>query len=112
MESLLQRVIALPADAALNVNTASPEVLAAVIPGLPQTDAAALAERARRAPFPNVEAFTQALPAGIDASTVALAVASQYFRVVSYAQAGMAMAVREALVDSEGAQAPLPGGGR
>jgi general secretion pathway protein K len=74
-------VIALPQASAINVNTASAHVLAALVPNLPLSAAAALVEQRRRQPFSSPEAFLQALPAQAGRPQAAFAVTSRYFLV-------------------------------
>jgi general secretion pathway protein K len=94
-------VTALPRFTTLNVNTASPEVLAAVLHGLQLDDARALTVSRSRAYFRNVAEFLARLPPGAAADGGDLGIASQYFlasvRVtIGDAQArGSALLVRE-----------------
>jgi general secretion pathway protein K len=57
-------VTVLPANSAINVNTASPVVLAALVQGLDTPAAERIAERRRDKPFQNVGDFTLLLPRG------------------------------------------------
>lgn len=74
-------VTALPTATPVNVNTASPEVLMALVPGLSSDAAYALVAKRERAYFRNVEDFRQALPGGIAPPVTGVSVASQYFLV-------------------------------
>ena len=72
-------ITALPSATALNVNTASPEVLAAVVSGLDLDDARALTARRERAYFRNLPEFLAQLPQGAVAQGGDVTIASQYF---------------------------------
>jgi general secretion pathway protein K len=72
-------ITALPRPTALNVNTASPEVLAAVVSGLALEDARALVALRERAHFRNLTEFLAQLPAGAVAQGNDVSTASQYF---------------------------------
>lgn len=74
-------VTALPTATPINVNTASAELLTALVPGLSSDAAYAIVARRERAYFRNVEDFRQALPAGVAPPVTGIAVASQYFLV-------------------------------
>jgi len=77
-------VTALPADTPVNVNTASPTVLRALLPGLGADDVARIVEQRARRPFASRDEFVRALPpraassaAQIDAQ---IDVRSRFFR--------------------------------
>ena len=72
-------VSALPANTALNVNTASPEVLAAVIDGLNLDAARQLVAQRQQAYFRDYPDFSNRLPRGIQTATTDLIVSSNYF---------------------------------
>lgn len=73
-------VCALPPGTTLNVNTASPEVLASVAPGLSLADGRALAERALQDPYDTVAEFQQEERlAGRSVDPARLSVSTQYF---------------------------------
>ncbi|MBY6069028.1 type II secretion system minor pseudopilin GspK [Leisingera aquaemixtae] len=57
---LLPFIAALPGDARLNVNTAPPQVLAALLPQMPPAALNRLAARRRQQPFPSVPEFLAA----------------------------------------------------
>lgn len=59
LDRLLPHLAALPANTALNINTAAPEVLAAFLPALRPRDLAELTDRRREAPFPDVAGFLE-----------------------------------------------------
>lgn len=74
-------VSALPRTTALNVNTASPEVLAAAIDGLGLDGARSLAAERDRRYFRDREDFTGRLPRGLSVDARNISVASDYFLV-------------------------------
>ena len=96
-------VSALPANTAINVNTASPEVLSAVIDGLDLDSARALVAQRERAYFRDYADFSSRLPRGIEIATSDVGVSSNYFlarvRVtIGGAEArGLALLVRPAI---------------
>ena len=59
LDRLMPHLAALPPDTALNINTVSPEVLAAFLPGLRPGELAELTARRRDAPFPEVAGFLE-----------------------------------------------------
>jgi len=75
-------VTALPHFSAINVNTASPEVISAVIDGLTLDDARAIiAQRDRLVFFRNLSDFSSQIPAGFIVPTENISVNSGYFMV-------------------------------
>ena len=95
-------VTALPVATAVNVNTTSPEVLAAVIDGLDLGGARILVAQRDRVYYRSTDDFIRALPRGVGAAANDISVSSDYFlatlRVtIGGAQArGAAMLVRGA----------------
>jgi len=87
--ALLPFMSALPQGTPVNVNTAPPEVLAAIVDDLtPERAEALLADRARK-PFTTVAEFRARLPSGAKlASDAGLAVASSYFLITIDARQG------------------------
>ena len=72
--------IILPTTTPVNVNTATPEVLAARVPGLSLADATSIINRRQQSPFLAVANFIQRLPSaasGVDSNS--LSVSSSYF---------------------------------
>jgi len=94
-------VTALPRFTALNVNTASPEVLAAVIEGLDLDAAHELAERRAQAYFRNPADFLARLPRGVVAAGGDIATGSDFFRVSVRVAIGGAQARGTALLARE-----------
>jgi len=99
-------VSALPSFTAVNVNTASPEVLAAVIDGLDLDAARALAVQRSRAYFRNRANFLAQLPPGAVAGGNDVTTASQYFLASVRVTIGGAQARGTALLAREGAGWP------
>ncbi len=77
---LLPFVTALPSKTPINVNTAPPEVLAALVDGLVLDDAYSLVAKRERTYYRNIQDFQQALPYGLSLPG-GLSVSSQYFLV-------------------------------
>lgn len=101
-------LIALPADAPLNVNTASPDVLAAAIPGLDANALASLAADRIERPFVSIDDLrARVRSAGAEITDGAgLAVSSRYFLVSVRARQGEALARGEALVERTDGRPP------
>jgi general secretion pathway protein K len=102
-------LIALPAGTPVNVNTASPEVLATIVKDL-RSDAlpALVADRAQR-PFASVADFRSRLPPGASLPTdVALAVRSDFFLVTVDARQGTTIARARALLRRTGGASAWP----
>lgn len=82
-------VAALPGTAVVNVNTASVEVLQAMIPGLSEPDAETLIANRGKTGYADMNAFTgQQVLQGKNVPTDLLAVSSDYFVVTSHIQFG------------------------
>lgn len=93
-------VAALPAGSTINVNTASPEVLAAAIPGLGLDAARRLVSERQRAWFKDVGDFSTRLPP-LDKfpDFSSLSTSSRYFLVIARARYGVSTTALEALLD-------------
>ena len=90
---------ALPANTAVNVNTAPPEVLAAIVDGLTGDSVAALVSTRAQKPFTGIPEFRARLPQGATLrSDIALAVSSDYFYVTIVARQGSTIATARALL--------------
>ena len=74
-------VTALPRFTAVNANTASPEVLAAVVEGLGLDSARAIVAQRERAYFRSFDEFFRQLPPGLIVLTENISVSSDYFMV-------------------------------
>jgi general secretion pathway protein K len=94
---------ALPAATPLNVNTASPEVLAAVFGDAGNDTAAAIVAARARRPFTTIANFRARLPQGAVApDDLSLAVSSEYFLVSVEAHQGTTLARARALLHRGG----------
>ena len=98
---LRPHVSALPRPTAVNANTASPEVLAAVVEGLSLDDARAMVEQRGRTYFRNVTDFTGQLPSGAIAPADGISVGSDYFIATTRITIGEAQALGSALLARE-----------
>lgn len=95
-------VTALPKPTPINVNTAPPEILAALIPELTLEQARALAENRAAHPFRDVAEFHAQLPPTVgQVNDALLSVGSQYFQVAGHARFGRARIGFEALLERE-----------
>jgi len=99
-------VTALPAATAINVNTASAEVLAAVIEGLDLAAARDLVAGRDRAYFRDVADFAVRLPKGIEPGNSAISVSSDYFLATLRVSFGDAQASGLALLARPDAKWP------
>lgn len=96
---------ALPSDSALNVNTAPPEVLSALVPGLSRGLAERLVSTRATEPFASVQAYTETvlriagaeIAGGIDDTR--LAVGSRWFGLVARADLGRGAVARRAVIE-------------
>jgi general secretion pathway protein K len=84
---LLPFITALPADATLNVNTASAWVLASLAEGLPLSTAEGLVANRGTQGYADLPSFLAQLP-GLQLQSQGLAVGSQYFQVISEVEVG------------------------
>jgi general secretion pathway protein K len=100
-------VSALPAFTAVNVNTAPPEVLAAVIDGLALSSAQALVAQRDRAYFRDTGDFTRRLPSGATAATSDISVSTDYFMASLRVSVGGAQARGKALFARAGSGWPV-----
>jgi general secretion pathway protein K len=91
-------VTALPRFTAVNANTATPEVLAAVIEGLDLDGARALVAQRERAHFRMYSDFFSQLPPGLTVPTENISVSSDYFIATMQVTVGMAQARGSALL--------------
>jgi general secretion pathway protein K len=105
-ERLRPFVTALPRFTAINVNTASPEVLVAVVRGLDLDAARALVAQRERAYFRNVAEFRAQLPPGAEAGGSDIATASQFFLASVRVTIGSAVAQGSALLVRDAAGWP------
>jgi len=94
-------VTALPRFTPVNVNTAPPEVLAAVVSNLDLDQARALTAQRGRAYFRNLSEFLAQLPSGAVADGNNVTTASQYFVASARVTIGGAQARGSALLERE-----------
>ena len=99
-------VTALPRTTPLNVNTASPEVLAAIVPGLTLDQARALVAARERSHFGSAVEFQRRVPPGLTAPIAAIAVGSDYFIARVRARIGEGQARGAALLEREDGRWP------
>jgi general secretion pathway protein K len=100
-------VSALPRFTAVNANTASPEVLAAVVEGLGLDGARAMVVRRERAYFRSFSDFFSQLPPGLIVPTESISVSSDYFIATTRVTIGGAQARGSALLARENAGWPV-----
>jgi general secretion pathway protein K len=100
-------VTALPRFTAVNVNTASPEVLAAVVNGLDLGVAQALVAQRDRAYYRDRDDFTKRLPQGAAAAAEDISVSSDYFMATLRVTIGGAQASGKALLARPGTGWPV-----
>jgi len=91
-------VTALPRSTPLNVNTAPPEVLAAIIKGLDLDRARELVAQRDRIYFSSADDFVRRAPGGVEISAENITVRSDYFRVSMRVTIGQAAARGTALL--------------
>jgi general secretion pathway protein K len=100
-------ISALPPGTPVNVNTASPEVLAAIVGNLTAERLATLVAGRARNPFPSVAEFRARLPEGaVLASETGLSVQSSFFYVTVTATQGATQARARALLWRSGSAWP------
>lgn len=86
----------------INVNFASPEVLAAIINGLSITDARMLVQQRTGQPFQTVADFDKRLPPNEQPVSGSVTVSSQFFMVSGYVNYGQSQVVMKALLQRTG----------
>jgi general secretion pathway protein K len=99
-------VTALPQATPINVNTASPEVLAAVVDGMDLDAARAIVAQRDRAYFTTITDFSSRLPGRYTPPLANIAVASAFFTVTLRVTFGQTQAHGAALLTREGAGWP------
>ncbi len=98
---LAPHLTALPEETAVNVNTASATMLAALVPALSAADAAQLVARRAQAPFQASEDFARALPGAASAAgaSAPIDVKSRYFSAEAMVRVGRVAAGYRALIE-------------
>ena len=81
LEKLRPFVIALPTPAPANVNTASPELLSALVPALQYGNAGRIVAERQRSPFTSIAEFLKRVPGGGGDNIAPLGVQSEFFLV-------------------------------
>lgn len=99
-------VTVLPEFTRINLNTAPPELIAALTPELGLGEAHALVARRERAYFRNFGDVANALPAGVSLPADMVAFSSRYFRVTAHARHGRIAIGSQALFRREGGEFP------
>ena len=99
-------VTVLPTRTPINVNTASPEVLVALVPGLSSEEAYSMVAKRERTYYRNITDFQQALPSGTTAPASGISVSSQYFLVQARASSERLSIGNQALYRRVGAALP------
>ena len=109
LASVAPFLTALPAGTPVNVNTAPPEVLAAVFGNAGNDIAAAIVAARAQRPFTTIADFRARLPQGaVSPDDASLAVRSDYFLVSVEARQGTTIARARALLHRSGAAARGP----
>jgi general secretion pathway protein K len=103
---LQQYATALPRRTPVNVNTAAPEVLVAIVDGLSLAEALVLAQGMSAAPIRSRDAFHARLRRGLSANLEDVAVESQFFLVRGHARVGKAGVRMQALLQRSGRALP------
>lgn len=106
LEQLRPYVTALPRGTRLNVNTATPEVLAALVEGMTLEEAHALVALRERTWFRDTGEFERALPHGLSVTGNLAATSSQYFVVLARARRGRVSVGSRALFHRNGPGLP------
>ena len=99
-------VTVLPTRTPINVNTASPEVLVALVQGLSSEEAYSMVAKRERTYYRNITDFQQALPSGTTAPASGISVSSQYFLVQARASNERLSIGNQALYRRVGAALP------
>ena len=107
MARLRPFVTALPVITPINVNTATPEVLAAVVDGLQLNQASTIVARRESAIFRTVEDFLHHLPKELVRPSEGLSVGSTYFLASMRVTVGESQARGTALLAREGTGWPI-----
>lgn len=100
-------VSVLPGYAPINVNFAPPEVLAAVIDGLPISMARQVAQGRAEHPFASLPDFNSRLPLHLRAVDGVATVSSSFFMVKGYTKFGQSQVVMEALLQRTGTKSTV-----
>jgi general secretion pathway protein K len=99
VEKLRPFLVVLPEQTKVNVNTASPELLAALVQNMSVSEANALVVRRKQAPWQDINYFTAGLGAGKTLEPDTADVVSEYFLVESRVRLDRAALNAEALIN-------------
>ena len=92
----------LPARTPVNVNTASREVLAAVIDGLDLASAERLVQLRQRTPFRGIEDVKRQLPSGVALAPTRIGISSNFFEVTGRLRLEQRVLQERSLVERKG----------
>jgi general secretion pathway protein K len=106
LDQLRPYVAALPQGSKVNVNTATPEVLSALVEGLTLDEAYGLTARRERAWFRDLGEFERTLPQGLSLGSGMAAVTSDYFVVRASARHDRISVGSRALLHRTGTELP------
>jgi general secretion pathway protein K len=107
VDNLRPYVTVLPKTADINVNTASPRLVAALVPGLSESAAQQILGERERSPFKDNAAFTSQLPGGVKPPASGFGVKSGYFLVMLDTGIGRHRRRTEALIERTDGKATL-----
>jgi general secretion pathway protein K len=106
LDRLSPFITVLPTRTGINVNTAPPEVLAALVPGLDVDTAYSIVAKREQSYYRNTQDFQQVLPEGLGAPTDMVTVSSQYFLVQARVRRDRLAIGNQALYRRQGPMAP------
>lgn len=102
LRRLAPYVVLLPARTPVNVNTASREVLAAVIDGLDLASAERLVQLRQRTPFRGIEDVKRQLPSGVTLAPSRIGISSNFFEVTGRLRLELRVLQERSLVERKG----------
>ena len=102
LRRLAPYVVLLPARTPVNVNTASREVLAAVIDGLDLASAERLVQLRQRTPFRGIEDVKRQLPSGVALAPSRIGISSNFFEVTGRLRLEQRVLQERSLVERKG----------
>ena len=102
LRRLAPYVVLLPARTPVNVNTASREVLAAVIDGLDLASAERLVQLRQRTPFRGIEDVKRQLPSGVTLAPSRIGISSNFFFVTGRLRLEQRVLQERSLVERKG----------
>jgi general secretion pathway protein K len=102
VEKLRPWIVALPASSEININTAAPEIIAALFPNLPVNVVTSLIGSR---PFTDTQAFLGQLPEGAGQPQATIGVKTSYFETTLVTELGRTRRVSRALISRPAAPA-------